>query len=48
MSGLLVVLLYLTCLIIGFCGGIFGYLFVKHIEKKRNENREPETISVKC
>ena len=46
MSGLLVALLYLTCLIIGFCGGIFGYLFFKHMEKKRD--RQPETISVKC
>ena len=47
MSGLLIGLIYLTCLIIGFGGGIFGHFFAKHLEKKKHD-KEPELINVKC
>ena len=38
MSGVLVLLLYITCLIMGFFGGIFGYFFEDNRKRKRTED----------
>ena len=48
MSGIVVLLLYLTCLFMGFCGGVFGYMFAKDMEKKKRKKEPPETIIKPC
>ena len=37
MSPILLAITYVTCLFMGFCGGIFGYIFAKRQEKKKAE-----------
>ena len=34
MNGLMVILIYIVSGIFGFAGGIFGYFFAKHKDKK--------------
>ena len=48
MSGLMAVLIYVVCLFMGFCGGIFGYFFAKTMEKKKAKKQQPETVSIPC
>ena len=37
MNGLLVLLLYAACLIMGFFGGIFGYFYADYRKRKEQE-----------
>ena len=35
MSPILLAITYVVCLFMGFCGGIFGYIFAKRQENKK-------------
>ena len=37
MSPILLAITYIVCLFMGFCGGIFGYIFAKRQEKKKED-----------